>query len=628
MFPLSGDCQHDYCFAIRKTCESVLIFLWCAIIEGKYGYRTKEAALVYDLKSTTGQTLAVAHNYETAADFLGRIVSEGQSLSRADFQDFKRQIVKRGEAGALTPGGTIDLTGVHLDNGDFRGTDLRLLHLESAKLRLCQMNEANLEGVVLVGADLSGTVLDKANLDRADMRHVTMKSVDKGIIKSATPILRAQGDVIKKSERWQHEFSTRACFATFRGANLYGVTMERADFTGADLSNGFLASASAHECVFNDANLTGANFAKAAVVRCKMVTNSLPKILAPVCQFHNNQYFDTPKVSDLLRAKFKAPGIVKQFIADELEQLKSAPKGISDDYRKGITANLAAVGYMVVTTGWLVSSISSFALMESVMATGLVSGYMLRSNVKSLVQKGIAALARKGYEIEAALSDSFDDRSGLGRLKALVTSGSVAEALRRYQIEQNTPVGYEFSETGMVVVLDTPDNIEGIMRKAGLLTRENRFCEETVMKRTIGDHWPDSLAPTWVRVRKDGTSEGTWCNRHGEPVKTVAYDELGNPEDFMDYPQKTWLPIGYEESSDFRRPRAIIEEFKNAVRNAAAVDNGRTYFATESEAETRLISFHDAASAPVGMPESNNIDSGPIIVDPSDVDNPVKGLRY
>lgn len=120
------------------------------------------------------------------------------------------------------------LSGLELNNVNFRETtldfvELRGASLEYADFRGAQLNHADLSGAKLCGANFEGCLMVRANLAGADLSN-----------------------------------------ASLAGSALTGANLVRANFSQADLTNAVLFGAETEDAVFDGAILTNTRFGKFA----------------------------------------------------------------------------------------------------------------------------------------------------------------------------------------------------------------------------------------------------------------------------------------------------------------------------------------------------------------------------
>jgi uncharacterized protein YjbI with pentapeptide repeats len=185
-----------------------------------------------------------------AGAVLEKVNFSGTNLSGAELSDANLTDAAMSEA---------NLTDAKMEGSDLSVADLTNVKLAGAVLSGANLTSAKLRGADVSGADLTGANLTEANLSKADLGRALLKDADAteadlteakltGALLTDATFERAKlaGAVLDDVE---------ATSATFTEADLSGVSSRNADLSSADLSG----------CLLDGADFQGANLSKANV---------------------------------------------------------------------------------------------------------------------------------------------------------------------------------------------------------------------------------------------------------------------------------------------------------------------------------------------------------------------------
>ena len=136
-----------------------------------------------------------------------------------------------------------DLNQGDFKGNDLKGVDLRYAILSKADLRYTNLNGADLYGVDLSNKDLTGTILTFANLTGANLDGVDLSNKD------------LTGTILRGVDLSGVDLSNK----DLNGADLYGVDLSNKDLTGVNLSGVDLSNKDLTGTILTFANLTGTN---------------------------------------------------------------------------------------------------------------------------------------------------------------------------------------------------------------------------------------------------------------------------------------------------------------------------------------------------------------------------------
>lgn len=163
-----------------------------------------------------------------------------------------------------------DLRGQDLSQADLSGTILIGANLEGATLpqdlSYLNLSYTNLKGQDLTQSDVTGTNFTYSNLENCIL---SKESDPKDLTKA-----RFTGASFKNSELTGANLSKVHLFeATFDGTKIKQVNFEKADMTGADLSNVY--GKDIQDINFNENNLTGASFSTLDISNTDLSTSKV-----------------------------------------------------------------------------------------------------------------------------------------------------------------------------------------------------------------------------------------------------------------------------------------------------------------------------------------------------------------
>ena len=128
-----------------------------------------------------------------------------------------------------------DLNQGDFKGNDLKGVDLRYAILSKADLKYTNLNGANLDGVDLSNKDLTGTILRGVDLSGVDLRNMDLNGADPYGVdlsnKDLTGVNLSGVDLSNKDLT-----GTILTFANLSGTNLNGVDLSNKDLTGVNLS--------------------------------------------------------------------------------------------------------------------------------------------------------------------------------------------------------------------------------------------------------------------------------------------------------------------------------------------------------------------------------------------------------
>jgi uncharacterized protein YjbI with pentapeptide repeats len=145
-----------------------------------------------------------------------------------------------------------DLRGADLSGAVLNGANLERAELAGARLRNAAMGRVNMAYADLAGADLSGANLQRAIASGAGFDDARLANV---ILHGA----RLDYARLRRANLTGAVASNTQCFR----ADLSDTTLDKVDFTGANLISASLAGANISNTDFGEANLRGANLAGA-----------------------------------------------------------------------------------------------------------------------------------------------------------------------------------------------------------------------------------------------------------------------------------------------------------------------------------------------------------------------------
>jgi uncharacterized protein YjbI with pentapeptide repeats len=184
----------------------------------------------------------------------------------------ERARVRAAVEAALAEGRSLagaDLTGADLDDLDFVGVDLSGAFLECARMRRCDLSDANLRDAVLTRADLTGARLARVNLTGANLGGATLhRAWCEGA--DFTRAVLAKTALTEATLRGAAFSEADLVEAVFHGANLEGLNAERllfmkTDLSGVNFRGATLPQAVFLECALVEADLTGATMVGATL---------------------------------------------------------------------------------------------------------------------------------------------------------------------------------------------------------------------------------------------------------------------------------------------------------------------------------------------------------------------------
>jgi uncharacterized protein YjbI with pentapeptide repeats len=116
-----------------------------------------------------------------------------------------------------------------LTDGTLQASDLRVAHLDEAKLWDADLQGANLQWAKLKKANLNGAMLVGCNFTQANLQAARMRGAD------------ARGANLFEAKLYRVDFhEARLCDANFTGAHLEGARMENADLRAATFDGAIL----------------------------------------------------------------------------------------------------------------------------------------------------------------------------------------------------------------------------------------------------------------------------------------------------------------------------------------------------------------------------------------------------
>jgi len=171
----------------------------------------------------------------------------------------------------------LDLSGAQLQNADLSGANLSRANLTGANLTGADLNGAELSKSNLSGADLSGAILEDIDLNGAQLEGCRFDDPSSGFTKEDLETRTAAHNLwLKEAPKGKKVFFDLEF-------------LNRADFSGRDLSGAVFSGASLQNANFSRAKLQGTQF-KGGVFEKDMLSASNSKMIEKILAFRDEEY--------------------------------------------------------------------------------------------------------------------------------------------------------------------------------------------------------------------------------------------------------------------------------------------------------------------------------------------------
>jgi uncharacterized protein YjbI with pentapeptide repeats len=218
------------------------------------------------LAPALGALLGFTPGSSAPAGWIGPTATLDTPAVRVDLAELKTRIAG-GTEDSPPDLSHADLSGLVLDNMDFKRAKLTGARLVNTKLRganlfTCDLTDAVLTGADLTKANMDGTVLRRANLERANLEGASLFAT---IIEAAN----LSGANLAHTRIIGYLRGAKLVGTDLRNANIgadpgnQSMGVMRATFVGADLSGADLTAANLFKADFSHATLTRARLAGA-----------------------------------------------------------------------------------------------------------------------------------------------------------------------------------------------------------------------------------------------------------------------------------------------------------------------------------------------------------------------------
>ena len=478
-----------------------------------------------------------------------------RSLGGADFRDLTHQLRQSGVANAITPDGRLDMRGWDLSKWDLSRAALINVDLSGAWLVRAVLHASDLRGSRLPGADLSGAWMQDGDFRGADMRNVTMLAADLGDGEADLP--EALRDPGHRAARSSFPVAMRAKFggAVSDGARISEANLASADFRRTKLRNSVVRDSDLTYATVLDTDASGAEFS-----RNTLVSTSTCRIKTDGAVMRYNEYFRV-SLPELLGAAVSA------------SKRRSLASGLTPEMKIdfGMSFILGALAR------GLAMAATAHGLPPGLLAAMPAAGFLHVEEFSSqAVEAAYGEAARVGFGGCRLLEKA---REWLIGKTGVLATGRHAEALGSAASAGGSGVA-ALKMDGAVFVVATGEDVNRLLRKAGLLDGQARWSMETArLERSAGGGYPDETAPAVVDMHRDGRMASHWRDAGGRKLRSVHCDRTGTPTKVCDHVTGSAYPAVDDPDPFFRARRAILEDFKDGLVRSLAPCNARTHLA-------------------------------------------------
>jgi uncharacterized protein YjbI with pentapeptide repeats len=487
----------------------------------------------------------------------GTPVPDGyRSLGGADFRDLTHQLRRSGVANAITPDGRLDMRGWDLSKWNFSRASLINVDLSGARLVRAVLHAADLRGSRLPGADLSGAWMQDADFRGADMRNVTMLAAN---------LEDGEADLPEALRDPGRRAGVRKSFpigikAKFDDAVMDCARISEANLTGAEFLRTKLRRSAVMDSEFACATFLETDASGSDLARNSLICNSAGHIKTDAAVLRANDYFRL-SIPEMLGAAVSASRR-RDLAAGLTEEMR-------DDLRISLTLGALARGLAMAATAHGVPP----GLLAAMPGAAFLHVEELGCQA---VEAAYGGVVRLGFGGSRLLEDT---REWLIGKTGVLATGRHAEALGSAASAGGSGVA-ALKMDGAVFVVATGEDVNRLLRKAGLLDGQARWSMETArLERSAGGGYPDETAPAVVDMHRDGRMASHWRDAGGRKLRSVHYDRTGTPTKVCDHVTGSAYPAVDDPDPFFRARRAVLEDFKDGLVRSLAPCNARTHLA-------------------------------------------------